>query len=254
MLTVDALKHIFPDTRRLAPKKRSSYSTNDIIPRNVIIVGSQSSVKTGTARFLAEIAVTWYGKDNVNIAYSKGSIEPLFSAIRNKLVNILICDDITLNKQSLESLQKFFQVRHVIEEMTGRTNGLVVTILITHRLYGIENPELRASVDLFIFMSSPRGFDKTATTQIIGKSGVALLENLDELKAEKDEDKSWGVCAYGRNIGLFYSKFAATDYLGKGINPKNQRNWWKILKIAVVAIFTFLILNMLLKRRRKIKL
>ena len=212
-VTGEVYERIFPDRSRLQPKPQGSYKRNDIIPRNIAIIGGQGSGKTTAVRDIAEEAVRKYGLENVNAAYAKGDPSPLFDAIDGKLVQLLVCDDFTVTEQSKQDLSKLLQVRQMMMDRFGRANGLVITILTVPTLYGIDDPELRSNFDVFLFRSPPHDFDRDITERSVGEDGVSWLNKLADLQLEDERHKAWGVCTTGSSTGFFCSLPANHDFL-----------------------------------------
>ena len=57
-----------------------------------------------------------YGKKNVNAIKSNGDLDVLLENMNNKLVQILVCEDITSRPQTKESINKFNAMSLVLKK------------------------------------------------------------------------------------------------------------------------------------------
>jgi hypothetical protein len=67
---------------------------------------------------------------------------------------LLCAEDITLAKIPNSEINRFFQVRHIIQENTGLFEGMAVTVFNSHTFHGL-NKNLRDTFDALILKSVP---------------------------------------------------------------------------------------------------
>ena len=85
----------------------------------------------------------------------------------------------TLVKTSDKEISDYFRIRHIIAERTGRTNGMVITVLGLHRFYG-SDPSIRTNFDFLLFKSAPTNkYDRKFTEEYIGKEGIKTLSDIE---------------------------------------------------------------------------
>ncbi|MBS7623938.1 AAA family ATPase [Candidatus Bathyarchaeota archaeon] len=152
---------------------------NNIFHRHILIHGAMGSGKTETAKTIVQNLQLVYGSENVHAAWAESSINDLFQQIRPTPVNILVAEDLTLRKHDPEALNRFFRVRHLVKELTGRNTGLVVTVVTAHRLHGLDK-ELRCDIDLLLAKSIPKNpWDYEILSRFFGEQ---LLEEFENMK------------------------------------------------------------------------
>jgi len=164
------LSDLFPSVESLTQKPRYQW-LNQIEVRKLIIYGREKSGKTELARKLSEMFISRNADQLMR-----------FGLDETKLVNVLIWDDATLAKIDLETARRFFRIRH----LTKRKNGLIVAIVICHRLHGIPI-EFRTEPDYILFKSLPIGYDKSVVKRFVGNRGIRYLQ---EIIANGDRSKT----------------------------------------------------------------
>jgi hypothetical protein len=220
----EVLRLIFPKKEVIEYIDKSlPYETNNIIHVHIVTYGSQRSGKTSVARKLVEIAVQKYGIENVCAAIIKQDLDFLMHQGLNmdgegKMVQVLVCDDITLEKFDPEVLQQYLQIRHLMKEKTGRSTGLIITILNIHEfMYGIKDKVLRSNIPLLLFRSSATNpHDRNMIKMFIGDDGLQVLESLDEEKLKNPQSDAWGYTYFhsvGGMKGLIFLPMAKEDYM-----------------------------------------
>jgi len=203
MINNEVYNYIFPQEHILLRKPDVPYRTNNIFQRQILIVGGQQSGKTTSAQMIALKAVDVYGRKNVNAVSSKDFELIMKHGIEDKLVNILYFDDATLSKVPDEVLRNYFRIRHVVSERTNRTNGLVVTIVGTHRFHSMPK-ELRSTCNVSLWKSPPTNpYDRKTAIGFIGNHGIRLLESIELEKQHKPELMGVGVAYFLNEIGMF---------------------------------------------------
>lgn len=201
----DVYRYLFPTVKELEHEPNAEYATNNILQRQVLLIGAQGSGKSTSAQQIALQAVIKYGKENVN-ACSSMEFELLMEyGIKDCLVNILFFDDATLAKIDSKTVRDFFRIRHLVREYTGRSNGLIITIVGAHRYHSMTK-ELRSTSNLVLWKSPPTNpYDRSIARNFVGDSGIQLLESIE---LEKQQDTTLiGMCvAYFLNkVGVFYT-------------------------------------------------
>lgn len=181
----EILDDVFPSADQINRRSSTSYTTNDIMQKQIFVYGKQGSGKTELMRVIADYLAEKYGEENINVRVSTGDLGILIrEGLEDKLVNFLICDDATLEKIPRQTLVDFFRIRHLLKERTGRNNGLVVTAIISHRFHGVKAPELKTDMDLFLIKNSASNpYDHDVLKRFVGEE---LLENLKTYEAQRD--------------------------------------------------------------------
>jgi len=176
------LSDLFPSIESLTVKPQYRW-LNTIEVRKLIIYGREKSGKTELARKLAEMFIERYGLENCNVVICRNGDQLMrFGLDETKLVNVLIWDDATLQPINRETASRFFRIRH----LTKRRNGLIVAIVICHRLHGIPI-EFRTEPDYILFKSLPIGYDKSVVKRFVGNRGIRFLQ---EIIANGDRSKT----------------------------------------------------------------
>jgi len=176
------LVDLFPSIESLTVKPQYRW-LNTIEVRKIIVYGREKSGKTELVRKLAEMFIERYGLENCNIVSSRNADYLMKSGLdQNKLVNVLVWEDATLQKIDRETASRFFRIRHL---MTRKT-GLIVAIVICHRLHGIPI-EFRTEPDYILFKSLPIGYDKSVVKRFVGNRGIRYLQ---EIIANGDRSKT----------------------------------------------------------------
>jgi len=172
-----------------------------------IILGAPGSGKSTVGNWLAKQITVKYGSRNVWSIYTEGSLEPLLLALKNRLVNYLFLDDATLAFQSKKTLRSYFRIRHILEERTGRTRGLILTLVGLHRFYAVP-VSLRTNFDFLMVRSSPSNpFDRRFVSSFLGKEGLSLIDRLELLRREEPSLEEWTPIwiKYGPKSGLVHT-------------------------------------------------
>lgn len=109
------LDRVFPTFSFISEPSR----TNAIVQISVLIYGKQGSGKTELIKKLVEYLVEKYGEENVNAVWTRGDLYTLLErGIQDKLVNVLACEDLTLQPIKRKTLADFFNIRHVVCDRT----------------------------------------------------------------------------------------------------------------------------------------
>lgn len=203
MINNEVYNYIFPQRHILLRKPDVSYKTNNIFQRQMLIVGGQQSGKTTSAQMIALKAIDLYGQSNVNAVSSRDFELLMNHGIKRKLVNILYFDDATLTKVPNDTLRDYFRIRHIMSKKTGYENGLIITIVGTHRFHSMPK-ELRSTCNVSLWKSSPTNpYDRRTALGFIGDDGIQFLESIELQKQHKPELIGVGVVYFLNNIGLF---------------------------------------------------
>lgn len=130
---------------------------NSIEYRNILVIGDQGSGKTTIDESLAyALALRYHAPLKVCMAIQTAGIDVLIDvASRNAASAYFLCGaDLTLAKIPKDQVNRFFQVRHVIQDGTGVRRAIVVTSLESHTLFGIEK-NLRTTFTMMFVKSIP---------------------------------------------------------------------------------------------------
>lgn len=139
-----------------------------------------NSGKSEGVRALVEQAVKKYGPNNVNaIQVPATKLELAFGFLDNKKVNIVFIDDFTLVKHKPETLQRFFEIRHIWSERTGRKNGYIITVIGIHRFHSLQL-EFRNVFDYLLLRSSPDSlYDRQFLEQYFSSKSLDNMRNVE---------------------------------------------------------------------------
>jgi hypothetical protein len=184
---------------------------------SLITYGSQGQGKSQTAAWLVMKAREFYGPRNVN-AVQSGDIQALLAeGLNRKLVNILIAEDMTLEKVDNETLKNFYKVRHLAEER-GMKKGYIITILTLHSLHSVPK-HLREFFSFLILCNQPvNRYDFNVMRSYLGEEVIGALERLTMKKHFDDSQK-----AYKAFWFLGKSGFIKTDLTN--IKVKEINGW-----------------------------
>jgi hypothetical protein len=203
--------NLFLPLDQILIESEDPFDTNDIIQMTGVIIGRQGSGKSMIARSLCDEALRRYGMGNVNPVWSRDFELLIYRGPINVPVNILYYDDATLQKIDRDTMRDFFRIRHITKDVTGRTNGLVINIIGTHRYFSISK-DLRSGCEFLIFKDTPiNPYDYNLTKRFIGDAGTGFLDEVN-LKKFSDRDLfAWSVFYMKREAGALF-------------NPKPKRN------------------------------
>jgi len=214
-LTDYFLGKLFPDLEQILYTPETSYPTNNIIHRNVVIYGKPGSGKTEAVRACVEKAVEKYGREKVNSSLARnGELGLLLeSGMDDKPVQILFADNVTLVKPKKVDIQNFFKIRHYYRMLTGSNNALLVTFLAAHRFHGMDI-SLRTDFDLLLARSSPTNpWDNNIIKRFIGDEGISLMEVLEEERETRRKLYRFSMFYSKRKKGLLELPLARKNYL-----------------------------------------
>jgi len=208
-------KFIFPSKELIRYSIPTSYEKLDIKFLSGNIFGDIGSGKTNLVRTIIEEAVKKYGESNVN-----GVIEPNGNILRimryglkNKLVNILFSDDITLRDIQRESLRLYFKIRHLQKELYGIDNGYILSLLGLHRFHSTF-PELKNPQFLVVTSYPSNPFDESLTKRFIGEDGMELLMDIEKNRVDNPEYKKYSIYWLKTgDVGLLNCPLAVNDYM-----------------------------------------
>lgn len=195
----------------ILPRNFSNPSGNEnaIEQRHIMIYGGAGSGKTNTLMYIGECLKKFYRDLNVNIAWADADLEALFEQITDAQVQLLCCEDMTRIKQPEEAIHKYFTIRHLVAEKTGRRWGLVVTAFTTHDLFGIQPKSLRTNVDLTIFLETPSDiYDIRIAKEMLGED---LFNQLKEY--EKMNGKGYAAYVIKWDRGIVFIPKATVNFI-----------------------------------------
>jgi len=201
--------------KQLRWKPKVRYRTNNIIFRDILVFGFQASGKTETARTIAERLCKYYGTRNVNCVVSeKGNLGLVLRyGLKNKLVNFLFIDNLTLQKVSRETLHQFFKSRMLLEEYYGRRQGYILTLLALHRFFSIP-VELRTPMGgIIVKNSSLNPYDRAFIKRLIGEETITLLDKLETERLKKPKLRGLAYFKCRSFSGIVNFKLASKNYL-----------------------------------------
>lgn len=209
------LKFILPNIETIEYSPEVSYDINNILFMSGNIFGDIASGKSSVARYIAEEAVKKYGKSKVNcvLESSANIIRLMKYGLRNKLVNILFSDDLTLRKIDREVLSLFFRIRHYHKERFGSNNGYILSLLGLHRFHSCV-PELKNPQFLIITTLPSNPYDYSLTKKFIGEEAMELLQDIEEYRVDDPEYKKYSIYWLRTgNVGLLTTPLAQDNYM-----------------------------------------
>jgi len=209
------LSYVFPSEDIIRYVPTQEYDVNAIIHKKIIVFCDQGEGKTALVRALVEEAIQKYGEDNVNAVVSSGNLSDLINyGFDDKLVQIHFCDDFTKKKNSDETIQDYFGLRHIWKRRIHRSYGLIVSVFGLHRFHSSQM-EIRSTSNVVIIRNdSINPYDHNVIRRFIGKGGLRDLEVMQENRDLSPLLKSYSVFrARTGRIGLLYFPLAERDYL-----------------------------------------
>jgi hypothetical protein len=158
---------------------------------NLLIYGHQGFGKTETWKWLVQKATEIYGAENVNACMSKDIKLLLESGISpGRPVQLLIAEDLTLQRVDNQALQNFYTIRHVAES-EGLRSGYILTVLVIHDLYALPK-HLRTFFQFLIATNPPTNrFDFNVLKGYLRADVIKVLERLSRHKHLNDSYKAW---------------------------------------------------------------
>jgi len=213
---IEFFNYIFPDSNKILYTPKVSYDTNNILFSSGVVYGSIGSGKSELFRSITEKAVKKYGIENVNSSLTYKNLRKLIRfGTKETLINLLMCDDITLSKIKEEILQEYFFIRHYHKKVFNVNNGYILSILGVHRFHGIKNPELRTNLDFLIVKSLPTNpYDYSILKKFIGKEGIKTLTIIEEKIKENIENKRFSLYwLKNGKIGILELPLATHNYI-----------------------------------------
>jgi len=168
----------------------------------MVIVASMGMGKTTLAKNIIYHLYQKYGENDCVAVYTREySIGDLIRlafnddknpALKGKRIRILVFDDATSEKLSIQDQKKFFRLRHKMKEGTGMSEGAIYTIFCTHDWYSLDRT-IRRIVTRSVYLSVPPldKYSRKDYGRVIGEEAVEALQEIFA-KAEK-EDKYKGL-------------------------------------------------------------
>jgi len=187
-LTKLSLQTLFPDSK-----------DSKVAHRSCLLVGDMEAGKTTLLNHFARYALEKYGRSRVNLI-PVNSIREAFDFINKQLIQLILIDDAIAQANSrtsgknAEDVADYFRIRHIFEEVSGLTTGLVATVYSTQRYMSLDIT-FRNS-DVVIFKSCPS--DPTDRKKVRDQIGQAPYDYLRYLTSRiklfnDDEIKSTSI-------------------------------------------------------------
>ena len=176
----------------------------------------------------------YYGKENVNPIISRdGDITELLEyGMDDKLVQILICDDASLRDFTDSEVRKFFKARHLYKEVSGNSNGYILTIFNVHRFHSLKT-EIRTNIDLAIWKTSATSpYDSSIVKRFVGEEGIEDLKYIESLRMDNPEWNVVSVFTTRLQRGLLYLPMAEQDYIKNIVRRIPELTWGEIYNYA----------------------
>lgn len=170
----------------------------------IIIAGTMGIGKTTLVENIIKRIQDYYGEDKVNAVITRENTEVLLEyAFRgnpergwdaDKPIQVIAFDDITAVKLSVEDQRSFCSLRHRMIEETGRREGIIYSILVTHDWYRLDpNFRRNALITCFLSVSPLDLYSRRAYSHFIGEEGVRFLSERLGQAIRFDEEKGTGL-------------------------------------------------------------
>ena len=177
--------YIFPDIESL-PLPLDNRD-NPIIHKKIIVFGDQGSGKSILFRSLVAKAIETYGEENVNAVISHRE-DSLFSLLcwgfDDKIVQIHISDDFTIDNTPKWVLKQYFRSRHIWKSQYSISRGYILSIFSVHRFMSMSK-EIRSGANAVLIKSmSLNPYDNNII--IMYKSNNLPQENYYEIRDMDD--------------------------------------------------------------------
>jgi len=216
------LSQILPGMDVITNTPETPYEKNSIIHKNILLYATQGSGKTETIRSLVEEIVNKYGKDNVNAVISSGSnsLEDLMVfGLDNKLIQVQVADDFTLQEVPKEVIKAYFKIRHIWYKRIKRPFGYILSIFSLHRFHSGAK-EIRSTADAVLIRDdSLNPYDHSVIKGFIGEYGLEDLHFIEENRDLHPVLKSYSIFATRtKRVGLVYFPLASKNHL-REISP-----------------------------------
>jgi len=201
------LNYIFPDIK-IITKVSKIEDDNPVKHRKLIIYGDQGEGKSILIRSLVNEAIIKYGEDKINAVSSKNltALEDLMLyGFDNKLIQIQVAEDITLEDISKETLRQYFRIRHIWKEQLKVDNGLIVSIFSLHRFHG-GNKEIRSTAHSVVIRDdSLNPYDHSVIKNFVKEPGLEDLHLLEEYRESYPELKNYSIFSTRtKKVGLIF--------------------------------------------------
>ena len=139
-----------------------------IMQRHVVIMGSPESGKSAKVDTLLyhpqHGIVTRYGHGNVGIQRVPGErFHEVLDAEKwpHKRIQVVVLEDCTSKTFQDKSMAGFWEIRHKMQEKTGYSHGLIVTIITAHSFYKIPDEFRTIQLAALLFSDIPTSPDGT---------------------------------------------------------------------------------------------
>ena len=232
------LNKLFPSTDIIFKDTGLDYKTNSIMIKKVVFYGAESSGKTTTMRYLAEEMTKRY-KEYSRASYSRGNLEALMTYgwgdIGEEIcpINMLCIDDLTGETINRKFVPQIFRLRHIASEVNQTNKGLVVMLIGTHDIFGIDK-KIRIEPTFYFYKSVPR--NKSDYTLARNTFGDEMLEEFNKYLVDIEDNglpPNKMMWADRTRKGISTIPLAKKDYL-QGIDDKVDeeeynvgKKWWE---------------------------
>lgn len=219
--TTQLLRFLLPSIKTITRIPKVNYDINAVKCKVGIVYSAMGTGKTELMRSIVEQAVIKYGLDNVNARSCSSIGDLVYNSLDNRLVQILIADDITLSKTKPEVITDFFKIRHLWKQQSKRPFGYILCMLGSHRFHGVQPPELRTSLDYIIFKSSCTSpFDRHIVKLYLGAEGFKTLRKIEKYREKDLNLMSYSMFWARERIGLANIPMAKENYVKSTIESK----------------------------------
>jgi hypothetical protein len=234
------LDYLYPPLDQLLSKPLVK-GGNAIEERHVIVYSKQGGGKTSTVQYLVKKAKERYGEENVHALEGEPE-ELLIWGWSKKPVEIFVMEDITCRKLSSDTVNMFFQVRHIKKEFTGVDKGLIVIFITARRYYSIPL-ELRTDADVMIFKHAPVNmYDYHVVKNLVGANTINLMSKLRSL-GNDEKYKAYSFVVIGHEkLGFIKTDLVEKQTkqlvvkLRKALEPQPHK-WLRVMLKAGIGLF-----------------
>jgi hypothetical protein len=210
---------------RLLPRELPEANPRDetdvaIKKKQIFIVGREDRGKDNTAKWIENEVAERYGLKRlaVDLADAENFGAMLRAKWQHKDIQFKIINDAGDVGIPSEDIHSFFTIRHEMEKRTGFRSGLIVTLMLTHRLWDTPASMREGGYDCLMILNPPakRSWDWRFLVGLVGEDALIELGKRDE-EGQLDvtgEKKGYVLVIYEDNF-LGMTKVPRSSFIGK---------------------------------------